>query len=106
MCHRCNAVFDAKVAEIFEKEKMKKELACREEQVRQSTTSRRSSEPVSFGPQRNLAAIWLGEVDRHRAYELQEREAYEAPHRARREASRGRHRGARNGPRGNNTQGH
>ncbi|RYR07455.1 hypothetical protein Ahy_B05g074810 [Arachis hypogaea] len=33
LCPRCNAVFDAEVAAIFEKERMKKELAHREEQV-------------------------------------------------------------------------
>ncbi|RYQ98686.1 hypothetical protein Ahy_B07g086452 [Arachis hypogaea] len=35
LCPRCNAIFDAEVATIFEKERMKKELAHREEQARQ-----------------------------------------------------------------------
>ncbi|RYR34438.1 hypothetical protein Ahy_A10g049310 [Arachis hypogaea] len=34
LCPRCNAVFDAEAAAIFEKERMKKELAHREEQAR------------------------------------------------------------------------
>ncbi|RYR76071.1 hypothetical protein Ahy_A01g000663 [Arachis hypogaea] len=38
---RCNAVFDAEVASIFEKERMKKELAHREEQARQRQPIRR-----------------------------------------------------------------
>ncbi|RYQ83174.1 hypothetical protein Ahy_B10g101800 [Arachis hypogaea] len=35
LCPRCNAIFDAEAATIFEKERMKKELAHREEQARQ-----------------------------------------------------------------------
>ncbi|RYR62653.1 hypothetical protein Ahy_A04g020360 [Arachis hypogaea] len=35
LCPRCNAIFDAEAAAIFEKEMMKKELAHREEQARQ-----------------------------------------------------------------------
>ncbi|RYQ82169.1 hypothetical protein Ahy_B10g100778 [Arachis hypogaea] len=35
LCPRCNVVFDVEVAAIFEKERMKKELAHREEQARQ-----------------------------------------------------------------------
>ncbi|RYR00055.1 hypothetical protein Ahy_B07g088101 [Arachis hypogaea] len=35
LCPRCNAVFDAEAATIFEKERMKNELAHREEQARQ-----------------------------------------------------------------------
>ncbi|RYR34289.1 hypothetical protein Ahy_A10g049071 [Arachis hypogaea] len=35
MCPQCNAVFDAEAATIFEKERMKKELAHREHQARQ-----------------------------------------------------------------------
>ncbi|RYR27207.1 hypothetical protein Ahy_B02g061549 isoform A [Arachis hypogaea] len=38
---RCNAIFDAEAAAIFEKERMKKELAHREEQARQSQPIRR-----------------------------------------------------------------
>ncbi|MED6162541.1 hypothetical protein PIB30_071436, partial [Stylosanthes scabra] len=57
MCPQCNSVFDAEAAEIFEKEKMRKELARREELVRQYTASRRPMEPIPHGPQRNLAAI-------------------------------------------------
>ncbi|RYQ95990.1 hypothetical protein Ahy_B08g091412 [Arachis hypogaea] len=35
LCRQCNAIFDAEAAAIFEKEKMKKELALKEEQARQ-----------------------------------------------------------------------
>ncbi|MED6193152.1 hypothetical protein PIB30_016454 [Stylosanthes scabra] len=34
LCPRCNAVFDAEAAALFEKERMKKELAHKEEQAR------------------------------------------------------------------------
>ncbi|MED6115522.1 hypothetical protein PIB30_091479 [Stylosanthes scabra] len=77
MCPCCNAVFDVEAAEIFEKEKMKKELSHREEP---------------------LAALWMGEVNRHKNIELREREAYEAHRQARRETSRGRFGGPQNGP--------
>ncbi|MED6186511.1 hypothetical protein PIB30_067386 [Stylosanthes scabra] len=41
LCPRCNAVFDTDAAALFEKERMKKELAHKEEQVRQRQGARR-----------------------------------------------------------------
>ncbi|MED6188923.1 hypothetical protein PIB30_090638 [Stylosanthes scabra] len=41
LCPRCNAVFDAEAAALFEKGRMKKELAHKEEQVRQQNGPRR-----------------------------------------------------------------
>ncbi|RYR49270.1 hypothetical protein Ahy_A07g035658 [Arachis hypogaea] len=41
LCPRCNAIFDAEAATIFEKERMKKELAHKEEQICQRHPSRR-----------------------------------------------------------------
>ncbi|MED6185962.1 hypothetical protein PIB30_062157 [Stylosanthes scabra] len=42
LCPRCNAVFDADAAALFEKERMKKELAHKEEQVHQRQGARRT----------------------------------------------------------------
>ncbi|RYR30863.1 hypothetical protein Ahy_B01g055638 [Arachis hypogaea] len=52
LCPRCNTVFDVEVAAIFEKERMKKELAHREEQARQKQPIRRAEGP----PQHNMIA--------------------------------------------------
>ncbi|RYR47892.1 hypothetical protein Ahy_A07g033877 [Arachis hypogaea] len=41
LCSRCNVVFDVDAASIFEKEKMKKALAHKEEQIRQRQPPRR-----------------------------------------------------------------
>ncbi|MED6150465.1 hypothetical protein PIB30_072578 [Stylosanthes scabra] len=41
LCPKCNAVFDAEAAALFEKERIKKELAHKEEQVRQWNGPRR-----------------------------------------------------------------
>ncbi|RYQ98557.1 hypothetical protein Ahy_B07g086297 [Arachis hypogaea] len=54
LCPRCNAVFDAEAAATFDKYRMKKELAHREEQARQKHPIRRvegqsSSEPHNGG---------------------------------------------------------
>ncbi|MED6163235.1 hypothetical protein PIB30_078039, partial [Stylosanthes scabra] len=106
MCPRCNDVFDAEDAEIFQKERMKKELARREEHVRQCNATRRATEPVPYGrPHHNLAAMWMGEVHRHRDIELREREAYEARYQARRVSARGHFGGRHAGPRGNHPRG-
>ncbi|RYR54431.1 hypothetical protein Ahy_A06g029709 [Arachis hypogaea] len=56
LCPRCNAVFDAKAAVIFEKERMKKELAHREEQARQRQPIRCMEGKNSKAPQQNVVA--------------------------------------------------
>ncbi|RYQ86436.1 hypothetical protein Ahy_B10g106106 [Arachis hypogaea] len=55
LCPWCNAVFDAEVAAIFEKERMKKELAHREEQARQRQPIRRMEGSSSKTPQENVS---------------------------------------------------
>ncbi|RYQ80192.1 hypothetical protein Ahy_Scaffold1g106760 isoform D [Arachis hypogaea] len=51
---RCNAVFDAEAAAIFKKERMKKELAHRQEQARQRQLIRRIEGQRSKTPQQNV----------------------------------------------------
>ncbi|RYR13880.1 hypothetical protein Ahy_B04g070646 isoform A [Arachis hypogaea] len=55
LCSWCNAVFDAEAAAIFEKERMKKELAHREEQERQRQPIRRMEGFSSKTPQENVS---------------------------------------------------
>ncbi|RYR19640.1 hypothetical protein Ahy_B03g064502 [Arachis hypogaea] len=50
LCLRCNVVFDAEVVAIFEKERMKKDLAHREEQARQKQPIRRVEGQSSKAP--------------------------------------------------------
>ncbi|RYR78540.1 hypothetical protein Ahy_A01g003365 [Arachis hypogaea] len=54
LCPRCNAIFDAEAAAIFEKERMKKKLAHREEQARQRQPIRRVEGQSSKTPQQNM----------------------------------------------------
>ncbi|RYQ99714.1 hypothetical protein Ahy_B07g087700 [Arachis hypogaea] len=56
LCPRCNAVFDAEAAAIFEKKRMKKELAHREEQARQRQPIRRVEGSSSKIPQHDVTA--------------------------------------------------
>ncbi|RYR77514.1 hypothetical protein Ahy_A01g002001 [Arachis hypogaea] len=56
LCPWCNAVFDAKAAAIFEKERMKKELAHREEQACQRKLIRRVEGSSSKIPQHDVTA--------------------------------------------------
>ncbi|RYQ96714.1 hypothetical protein Ahy_B08g092567 [Arachis hypogaea] len=56
LCPRCNFVFDDEAAAIFEKKRMKKELAHREEQARQRQPIRRIEEQSSKAPQTNVVA--------------------------------------------------
>ncbi|RYQ98806.1 hypothetical protein Ahy_B07g086619 [Arachis hypogaea] len=56
LCPRCNAIFDAEAAAIFEKERMKKELAHREEQACQRQSIRRIEGQSSKTPQQNITA--------------------------------------------------
>ncbi|RYR30985.1 hypothetical protein Ahy_B01g055780 [Arachis hypogaea] len=56
LCPRCNAVFDAEAVAIFEKERMKKELAHREEQARQRQPIRRVEGSSSKIPQHDVTA--------------------------------------------------
>ncbi|RYR26745.1 hypothetical protein Ahy_B02g061050 [Arachis hypogaea] len=56
LCPRCNAVFDAEAAAIFEKERMKKELAHKEEQARQRQPIRRVEGSSSKIPQHDVTA--------------------------------------------------
>ncbi|RYR48007.1 hypothetical protein Ahy_A07g033997 [Arachis hypogaea] len=53
---RCNAVFDAEAAAIFEKERKKKELAHKEEQVCRRQPTQRVEGQSSGVPRRNLSA--------------------------------------------------
>ncbi|RYR48216.1 hypothetical protein Ahy_A07g034224 [Arachis hypogaea] len=57
LCPRCNTVFDAEAAAIFEKERMKKELAHREEQARQKQPIRLMEGQSSGGPQKVLLRL-------------------------------------------------
>ncbi|RYQ97166.1 hypothetical protein Ahy_B08g093175 [Arachis hypogaea] len=56
LCPRCNAVFDTEAAAIFEKERMKKELAHREEQARQRQPIRHFEGQSSKTHQQSTAA--------------------------------------------------
>ncbi|RYR09268.1 hypothetical protein Ahy_B05g077458 [Arachis hypogaea] len=56
LCPQCNAVFDVEVMAIFEKERMKKELAHREEQARQRQPIRRVNGQCSKTPQQSSTA--------------------------------------------------
>ncbi|RYR53682.1 hypothetical protein Ahy_A06g028892 [Arachis hypogaea] len=56
LCPRCNTVFDAEAAAIFEKERMKKELAHREEQTRQRRPIWCIEGQSSKSPQQNVVA--------------------------------------------------
>ncbi|RYR65446.1 hypothetical protein Ahy_A03g011378 [Arachis hypogaea] len=56
LCPRCNAIFDAEAAEIFEKERMKKELAQREEQACQRQPIRCFEGQSSKTPQQSTVA--------------------------------------------------
>ncbi|RYQ99041.1 hypothetical protein Ahy_B07g086889 [Arachis hypogaea] len=56
LCPRCNTVFDAEAAAIFEKERMKKELAHREKQARQRHPIRCVEGQSSKTPQQNMVA--------------------------------------------------
>ncbi|RYR58609.1 hypothetical protein Ahy_A05g024469 [Arachis hypogaea] len=56
LCPRCNAIFDAEAAAIFEKEMMKKELAHREEHAHQRQPVRRVKAESSRAPQQNAIA--------------------------------------------------
>ncbi|MED6212301.1 hypothetical protein PIB30_082005 [Stylosanthes scabra] len=59
LCPRCNAVFDADVVALSEKERMKKELAHKEEQVRQKQEARRTeSSNVMAVP--SIQMQWVG----------------------------------------------
>ncbi|QHN96050.1 uncharacterized protein DS421_18g615050 [Arachis hypogaea] len=55
LCPRCNAIFDAEAAVIFEKERKKKELAHREEQARQRQPIRRLKGSSSKTSQENVS---------------------------------------------------
>ncbi|RYQ90203.1 hypothetical protein Ahy_B09g096438 isoform A [Arachis hypogaea] len=55
LCPQCNAVFDAEAAAIFEKERMKNELAHRKEQARQRHPIRRMKGSSSKTPQENVS---------------------------------------------------
>ncbi|RYR41936.1 hypothetical protein Ahy_A08g038374 [Arachis hypogaea] len=57
LCPRCNTVFNADVAAIFEKERMKKELVHKEEQIRQKQLSRRKEGQSSGVPQRKFSFL-------------------------------------------------
>ncbi|RYR19582.1 hypothetical protein Ahy_B03g064407 [Arachis hypogaea] len=56
LCPRCNAVFDAEAAAIFEKVMMKKELAHREEQAHQRQPIRHFESQSSKAPQQSTVA--------------------------------------------------
>ncbi|RYR15839.1 hypothetical protein Ahy_B04g072778 [Arachis hypogaea] len=56
LCPWCNAVFDAEAAAIFEKERMKKELAHREKQARQRQSIRRVEGSSLKIPQHDVSA--------------------------------------------------
>ncbi|MED6147241.1 hypothetical protein PIB30_042267 [Stylosanthes scabra] len=65
LCPRCNDVFDAEVAALFEKERMKMELAHKEEQVRQRHGScRNESSNLMADPP--IQMQWVGESSRTR----------------------------------------
>ncbi|RYR53518.1 hypothetical protein Ahy_A06g028674 [Arachis hypogaea] len=55
LCPRCNVVFDAETEAIFEKERMKKELAHKEEQACQRQPIRRIEGQSSKTPQQSVA---------------------------------------------------
>ncbi|RYR50235.1 hypothetical protein Ahy_A07g036843 isoform A [Arachis hypogaea] len=57
LCPRCNVVFDAEAAAIFEKERMKKDLAHREEQAHQRQPIRRIEGQSSKVSQPNVVAL-------------------------------------------------
>ncbi|RYR77836.1 hypothetical protein Ahy_A01g002491 [Arachis hypogaea] len=54
LCPRCNAIFNAEAAGIFEKERMKKDLAHREEQASQRQPIRRVKGSSSKNPQHDV----------------------------------------------------
>ncbi|RYR26450.1 hypothetical protein Ahy_B02g060683 [Arachis hypogaea] len=62
LCPRCNAVFDAEAAAIFEKERIKKELALREEQAHQRQPIRHVEGQSSKTPQQNMVCNGFGTV--------------------------------------------
>ncbi|RYQ83712.1 hypothetical protein Ahy_B10g102508 [Arachis hypogaea] len=81
LCPRCNAIFDAESATTFEKQRIRKELAHREEQARQKHPIRRMEGQSSNGSQRNIVATIsrsqaLGVQWIRNCQEFQNRDAY------------------------------
>ncbi|MED6137616.1 hypothetical protein PIB30_066654 [Stylosanthes scabra] len=71
LCPRCNAVFDADVAALFEKERMKKELAHKEEQVRQRHGVRRTESSTMMAvPPTQMQWVGGSSVARFPAYNV------------------------------------
>ncbi|MED6141560.1 hypothetical protein PIB30_104709, partial [Stylosanthes scabra] len=104
LCPRCNAVFDAGATALFEKERMKKELAHKEEQVRQRHGPRRAD--VSRSNSNNPTAMqWMQEVHGNQGRDFREYNEY--PNRRSFRGRGGRGRGRFNGRFGQNRgQGH
>ncbi|RYR41096.1 hypothetical protein Ahy_A08g037494 [Arachis hypogaea] len=67
LCQRCNAVFDAEAVAIFKKERMKNELAHREEQACQRQPIRCIESQSSKTPQQNV----VGPLSRSQAISIQ-----------------------------------